>query len=228
MKKLLFSACLLVSFASTSFAQIGITATYANANAKEWERTFQLEVEDDRQLFISGTRVGVNYWFRLKNVRIEFLPSFEYAVYGTWTDNAPDRSEFDLSSWGGFVHTRFYLFDFANDCNCPTFSKQNQLFKKGFFVSLSPGVERFTSSRTVKENGVSTVIAASEWKASGGVGVGLDLGISDFLTVTPIAGISYAQDLNGSHLFNSAEPNVPSSDLMQYYAGINIGLRFNQ
>lgn len=227
MKKLLFSICLFIAFVATSFAQVGITAAYANADAKEWERVFQLEIEDDRQLFISGARLGINYWFRLKNVRIEFLPSVEYASYGTWTNNAVDRSEFDLSSWGGFVHTRFYLFDFANDCNCPTFSKQNQLFKKGFFVSLSPGVERFTSSLTVKENGVSTITSVSEWKASGGIGVGLDLGISDFLTVTPIAGISYAQNLNGSHLFNSTEPNVPNSDLMQYYAGVNIGLRFN-
>ncbi|MEM1326235.1 MAG: hypothetical protein AAGI23_09795 [Bacteroidota bacterium] len=228
MKKLLLSSCLFFFLFTISSAQIGITATYASAEAENWEFAFQQEFGSERQLFVNGSRVGLNYWFRLKPIRIEFLPSIEYADYGTWSSfsSPSDRLEYDLTSLGTFLNTRLYLFDFANDCNCPTFSKQNDWFKKGFFVNLAPGVERLRSSIVTKAGEESVTTAEEEWKLSGGVGVGIDFGISDFLTLTPIAGVSYSRDLNGDHLFDTTEPNASNTDLIQYYAGINIGLRF--
>lgn len=237
MKKVMLSILLLISLIFTISAQVGITLSYANADAQYWDYAFQQKIEKDRKLFINGARVGINSWFRLEKVRIEFLPSLEYAVYETspnlinvlGSPNVEDRSlSYRLSSWGTFLHTRFYLFDFNNDCNCPTFSKQNQTFKKGFFVSLSPGVERLSSSVTNTVGNATNESIGAEWKFTGGIGAGLDLGVSDFLTITPLFGANYTQNMSGGHLFDNPDSDEPVTDLFQYYLGVNIGLRFNK
>ena len=87
--------------------------------------------------------------------------------------------------------------DFEGDCDCPTFSNQSTLIKKGFYFELSPGVGYYTShydsslptvSNPEGENSTATVDAFS-YKI--GVAVGLDIGLSNLLTINPYAMYNY-------------------------------------
>ncbi|MEL6945366.1 MAG: hypothetical protein AAFO82_22165, partial [Bacteroidota bacterium] len=229
MKKTLLSLCFGL-FAVLSFAQIGITAGYTSLEAPEWEFEFQQEFGTENQLLANGNRVGINYWLRLKKVRLEFFPSIEYANYGSQIGNSSSVSQFNYSARfvGGFLHTRVYLFDFINDCNCPTFSKQNETFKKGFFVQLSPGYEFFqTEVKTRTEDNVLTR-NNNDSKLSLGASIGLDIGVSDFMTLTPIVGASYLSEVDGDHLMNDKVLGDDFSNIYQFFAGINVGLRFER
>ncbi|MEM0993900.1 MAG: hypothetical protein AAGI49_12755 [Bacteroidota bacterium] len=229
MKKALF-LWLFISICTLATAQIGITAGYTSMEAPDWEFEFQQEFGLNNQLFVSGSRVGINYWLRLKKVRVEFFPSIEYANYGTQIGNdvSTNQTNYDANLFGGFLHTRIYPFDFINDCNCPTFSKQNETFKKGFFLLLSPGVENVQTEVTRRLGSEIRAVARSEWKPALGGGVGFDIGVSDFLTLTPLVNARYTPNVDGDHIINDNVMDDDFSDLFQFFAGINIGLRFTR
>lgn len=229
MKKTLFSLCF-GFFAVFSFAQIGVTAGYTSLEAPEWEFQFQQEFGTENQLLANGNRVGINYWLRLKKIRLEFFPSIEYANYASQVGSSSSENQFnyDARFIGGFFHTRAYLFDLINDCNCPTFSKQNETFKKGFFIQLSPGYEFFTTEMRARTEDITTETSVADSRLSLGASIGLDIGVSDFLTLTPMISASYLSDVDGDHLMSDEVIGDDFSNIYQFFAGINVGLRFER
>jgi len=229
MKKTLLSFCF-GFFALLSFAQIGVTAGYTSLEAPAWEFEFQQEFGSENQLLANGNRVGINYWLRLKKIRLEFFPSIEYANYGSQIGNEATANQTNYSAKfiGGFFHARIYPFDLINDCNCPTFSKQNETFKKGFFIQLSPGYEFFTTEIRTRTEDNLVERNNSDSKLSLGASIGLDIGVSDFITLTPMVGASYLSDVDGDHLMSDKVLGDDFSNVYQFFAGINVGLRFER
>lgn len=135
-----------------------------------------------------GIHASVEYNFRLKQKRIEFRPGLGYRF--TWNGSSQDgyfRSvDFDMN-------TAIYPFDFAGDCHCPTFSKSGDLFKKGFFLELNPGVgyQLLSRLRSDPDDPARLPIRSKnvEWKLGGSVG--LDIGLSDLFTLTPLLSATY-------------------------------------
>ena len=136
-----------------------------------------------------GPEVAAHYWIRLKNLRIEFYPevfygSFNHDEFAFATDFTYGWMEIGLG-----IPTRVYPFDLKSDCDCPTFSKQNDLFKKGFFLFLDPSV-RFSKANNF-------AYRVNDWSGEPGIsrswssalalgfGAGLDIGISDLVTISP-------------------------------------------
>ena len=118
-----------------SQAQFGVSFGYQSSDAPDW--TFPNSVFQETGGFESPGEmysIGIDYWFRLKNRRIEFLPELNYS----WSE-----SDFLISGntirtqfFSFFFNTNVYFLDLASDCDCPTFSKQNDFFKKGLFFQL--------------------------------------------------------------------------------------------
>jgi hypothetical protein len=74
MKKL-FVVVFVCFFSKVVLAQFGINAGYRSNGGNNWDN--YLEGQD----FIkSGYKVGIDYWFRLKNKRIEFTPELAIAT----------------------------------------------------------------------------------------------------------------------------------------------------
>ncbi len=130
-----------------------------------------------------GLQASVEYNFRLKQKRIEFRPGLGYRF--TWNgsnDNGYFKSfDFDLN-------TAVYPFDFEGDCHCPTFSKNGNLIKKGFFLELNPGVgyQILSRLRSDPDDPDRLPIRSKNmvWKIGGSAG--LDIGISEQFTLTPM------------------------------------------
>ena len=121
-----------------------------------------------------GADVGVGYWFRLKNVRLEFVPEVGVSRLST-----TEPKEGTTATWmpGVRFHTRLYPLDFRNDCDCPTFSKQQKTFQKGFFLELTPQADWVLANNKSSTNSYGLL--------SAGLGAGFDVGLSDHVTLTP-------------------------------------------
>lgn len=158
-------------------AQFG-AASYYNLNQTRTNTVLPEEVLNFGELD-NGTEFAAHYWFRLQNKRIEFLPTLYYAAA-----ESPVTGE-SFSEYGFQFKSNFYLFDFGGDCDCPTFGKQGPALQKGFFLQLSPGYARYAF----------TPFSGAEREGRGGFtlggGVGLDIGISNLITLTPFAGVRY-------------------------------------
>ena len=199
--------------------QIGISGAYKTFSADSWEDYFRTEFAENPGS-ATGYAAGVNYWFRLKNRRIEFLPELSYEQY----ENTAGTSNFEHRILSFYFNTNIYPFDFESDCDCPTWSKTGNFFTKGFFIQLSPGIwqlrNRYETDQQYEDENLTWAI---------GGGAGLDLGISDFLTVTPMVKMYYSPDKSWNNLPGfSSESVAVSSNIRQLYAGLKIGFSWQQ
>lgn len=186
---------LLVATVSSLSAQFGVQTT-ANFNSIRGEIPGSEEFSPYE--FATGYEVALHYWFRLPKRRIEFQPTVFYATADTETASR-------FSEYGVQLKTNIYLFDLAEECDCPTFGKQGPKLQKGFFLQLAPGYSRY---------GFDLALATDENDGGFNLGValGLDIGVSNFLTLTPIAGMRYG--------FSNIGPELEVTDVTGQPLGI--------
>lgn len=232
MKLHLFSFLVVFTFSTSLLhAQYGLNITYQTFSAGDWE-TLVLDSDiPQAEAIATGFGVGIDRWFRLKNTRIEFFPELNYSRYNkNWSG---DAGGLELQRISLFANTHFYLLDMAGDCDCPTFSKDGGVFKKGFFVRLSPGISYNRMESTVAV--ISDTRNVSGISPSLGIGIGLDIGVNDFVTVTPFVDYRYMfgtewKNLNAALIPTSSVVNadINTSNVETVHFGLRIGLRFDE
>lgn len=211
-----------ICFSATLMAQVGIRSYYQNINAPNWERL-------DREGAVLGDTVmyqplsigiGLDYWFRLGDYRVEFFPEVGYIQMSSFQ---VDSNRLQWDQWFARVNTHFYVFDFEEDCDCPTFSKQSPWLKKGFFFSLSAGAAYAQYDRIVTPD-----LRHSNVNFTASIGLGLDIGINDFITLTP--------NIQWAHWFTPEWQGLAAGEVMDLERshatavqfGLRLGLRFDQ
>jgi len=208
---------------SKTSAQYGINASYQTFSASNWEGLIQASSLDGAAPIASGFAVGIDRWFRLKNARVEFFPELNYARYSVdWDDNKTSLAHQQISLFG---NTRFYLFDLTGDCDCPTFSKDGNFLKKGFYVELSPGISYGISSF----KGINNDPSSSSIIPSVGLGVGVDIGLSDLITITPMIRFRQHFSAEWENLIENLDIESSPVDLSAQKSGLetfSFGIRF--
>lgn len=124
---------------------------------------------------------GIDYWFRLTKSRIEFTPELSVGYSSQSISELPDF-ESTLWKYNVLLNIQIYALDLEGDCNCPTFSKQGATINKGLFFQLVPKLTYNNEKLLANQNSTSL----NHWTYGVGIGMGLDIGISDLLTVSPI------------------------------------------
>lgn len=200
-------------------AQLGINAGYAGLNATEWSDGIN-ENTGEEFSNMTGYQIGVDYRLRIKNVRIEFLPTISYSSF----KESINTSELKSRLLGFHLYTLVYLFDLEGDCDCPTWSKSGNIFQKGFFLEIAPGINSFD----IEVDNENKINGGSANFIDVGVGVGLDIGLSDYITISPSVryhlspetewALERADALTEYPLFNS----FPK----QLYAGVRLAFNF--
>ncbi|MFT5384128.1 MAG: hypothetical protein ACI8VT_003263 [Saprospiraceae bacterium] len=175
MKKLLLLCCVcLITY--TSYAQFGINAGLRVNGETAWQHFTN---KDD--FLKTGYKVGLDYWFRLKKVRVEFTPELNFSQFkAEYTSPIDDKYTLKNNIYGFHLNTNIYPLSFKDDCNCPTFKKDGQVIEKGFHIILSPGVNYFDMSINKDDYKTKDVVF------SAGLGVGLDVGLAEYITITPL------------------------------------------
>jgi len=189
-------------------AQFGINVGYQINQSEGWIPSGATE-----PIVSNGYKAGIDYWFRLKQKRIEFTPEVSYAFYES--AYLPEMTNDRVAFFSLQINTQFYLLDLLNDCNCPTFSKQNNFFKKGFFLRLSPGLTRLHW--------------ASGWgkvQPTLGMGIGLDIGVSDLLTISPLLTFRYLPKLEWAPVI-PPQIHGAAANFWQFSPGLRLGFRLD-
>jgi len=173
--KLAVAICILVFVANIqqAKAQFGAHLSYQTIKASTPTDTTTFYIN-------SGQSVGLDYWFRLRNKRLEFTPEISFTLY----NNTTDSLGLTLRKYQSFqvrFNVNLYPFSFNDDCDCPTFSKDNDLIKKGFFISFHPAV----SKGNYYGEGIEDIVPNEKINYHLGLGAGLDIGVSDLFTLTP-------------------------------------------
>lgn len=221
---------------SAAYPQVGITGSYTAGNYRELQTQLanhlDLGVAQGQDLWQNGYKLGIDYWFRLKPVRIEFFPEIAWSQFQTDLfdpiQSTPLNSK--LQNLHFQANINIYPLDFVGDCDCPTFSKSEPIFQRGFFIQLSPGVQY---QSMVFDAGASAV-TYSDWNYTLAGGIGLDIGVSDFITVTPYAKYWYLLEVNHDQLNefmpydSSPTGEFENSSASMIEAGLRLGLRFDQ
>lgn len=241
MKKLFLFPVVLLLFSIGLHAQIGVSFGFVNYDTPGWNERIESNasfVGNSTSFDSNGFQYGIDYWFRLKQKRIEFMPEISFYQLNAFVESEthPDfgySADMTASFFQLHFNTQIYPFDFAGDCDCPTFSKDGDVFKKGLFIRLAPGLsygsykeERAeltfagSTTNTVKEIGVTPTLRA---------GVGLDIGVSDFITITPIIQYTHTLPTEGfSVLGTELNDDLVSSEVTQLYFGVRFGFRFDE
>ena len=224
MKKLLL-ICFVCLLSSTLFAQFGINAGLRVNGEMNW----QYFTNKDGFLK-TGYKVGVDYWFRLKKVRVEFLPELNFSQFkDDYTSSLDEVYKFKSNIYGLHLNTHIYPLNFKDDCNCPTFKKDGEVIEKGFHFIISPGVNYFDLSINTDSYKTNDVVF------SAGLGVGLDVGLTDYMTVTPMVlyhryfeadweeldkALNYLDDIPANASTNTS--------FNQFFFGIRLSMRFDE
>ncbi len=233
------SSFLVVFFCFAGFmlsAQVGLSVKYQSNNSKEWNSIYENESNSNDKFISSALEYGVNYWFRLKNQRIEFLPEITYSKLSS--DNLSNQqliSKAEKTTIGINLNVQIYPLDFFNDCNCPTFSKDGNILSKGFYWLLSPGLTRNSKNlfHDLPGQGSPDIIEAkseNQITAHIGIGLGLDIGVADIFTISPFAlyNLSFGHEwseLNTTYGVSENETYATSSNLSQFNIGIRLMFR---
>lgn len=179
----------LIFFSLQLSAQFGVRLKYNSSSFPNYEKHFNQSFQtDNKAVFNNGMEAGADYWFRLKKQRIEFMPELAYSLASTTFNAAKGLDKVSLTGIHFNFHTHIYALDMEGDCNCPTFSKQGASFNKGLFFHVTPGIGYYSTSTTVRKDDLTPINYkdANSLVFRAGVGIGLDLGVSDLLTITPI------------------------------------------
>jgi hypothetical protein len=207
-----------------AFGQFGVTGSYLNADVREWE-TLVAE-QTNSPLYNNGYKVGIDYWFRLKNIRIEFMPEVGYSNMEAEIVPLDDLfpNQFQTTAYHFQLNTNIYAFNIATDCECPTWSKSEPILQKGFFFQLSPGVAFF--QQEISREGQEP-IESEDFTYTLAAGAGLDIGVSDLLTITPMVKYWYIPEAGWAGLDEALgiEESVSSISYLEF--ALRIGVRFD-
>lgn len=227
MKKNLLLA-FLISWCYVASAQYGINAGYVQNSKMQWGHYLG---EDN--FLKSGFKVGVDYWFRLKNYRVEFTPELSYSRFQHKKSSPSDASMYEFTSnfANFYFNTNLYFLDLKGDCDCPTWSKEGSFINKGIFIQLSPGIS-YMGNKLKHE----TTYKDSDMVFSLGLGLGVDIGVTDVVTVTPMVSFrrhfqAQWKDLNKAidpADFTAGADASETTDFNQLYVGVRFGFRLDE
>ena len=221
--KACFSTALALSFLLFGLpanGQVGLSGGYLNFKASDW-----LDAAGERTnksiASLAGWQVGADYWFRLQQKRVEFTVEANDSSYSE--SGLPSGNQLEIAAYGLQLNTALYPLDFGSDCNCPTWSKSGDVFAKGFFIQLIAGGV-YQDKKLVSADFSSE---QQDLALKLGAGIGLDIGISDFFTVTPLVRYEYFPKLTWEGL---ATDTVGKDETTgnQIFAGIRLGFRFDE
>jgi hypothetical protein len=176
MRKLVF-ILLLIGWLKAANAQFGIQMStginYFQDSKKE------AAVSPSNSLHYS---IGPSYWFRLKNLRVEFNPAlvFDYN-HSEYLKNDFGFNTLDEYNFALNFPILIYPLDFGNDCHCPTFNKSGQFFEKGFYFLLYPSLPYSSKKVTIGDSSFNKSFTGFQL----GIGAGIDIGLNKNWTISP-------------------------------------------
>lgn len=220
---------------TNSFSQIGINGQfvfteiindgqYIYSRDETWSYSGNGTSGSIRELYDRGWVIGFDYRLRSRNYHIEFQPELSI--------NHRDRNDGTVIQNTStlinlFFKTNLYFLDIYDDCNCPTSSNKSPFLKKGLFFQIAPGI----SFWDLKYDGYHNIVHINRTSVPLSIGgaLGLDMGINNHLTISPILGVRYFPKVRfKGHTGLPGQPSLDKiitmrGDPLFFSAGLRIG-----
>ena len=209
----IFAFILALFFCIPIWGQFGVRVKFNNNNFSDFNNN---QLTQDRSAFSGSLEIGLDYWLRMKNYRIEFLPEISYERN---TEDIITGNKVTFSAISFFLNTNIYFMDFQGDCDCPTFSKEGGFVAKGLHLILSPGISKYS----FKVNNFTEGEGNLNWNA--GIGLGMDIGVNDLITATPFVLYRYRSGLKWDSLEEFVNNGDTDTSANQFQFGLRIGFR---
>lgn len=192
-------------------AQFGVSGQYTHYYLEDWEETARTNLHQHNY------GIALDYWFRLRDYRWEMVPT----ISGHMGVNSEDEEGtiYNLKSTKFHFKNNFYILDFKGDCNCPTFSKQGGFLEKSLFLQVAPGY----GLNILQTNSESIDLQDFNHLFELGLGAGLDIGLSDLITLSPY--FNYVITTKTDHDYLRQFNGMDKQNMNYFVAGIRLGLR---
>lgn len=230
MMRLLFAFLSFCLFTNVVTAQLeaGITAGYFFQSIPEWE-TAAFGTRTNDRLLKSGLAQEIDLKIAgFENYRVEFH------LNGGFNNSKTTKElrSYKLQQIDIGISTKIYLLSLEADCDCPTFSRDAGILEKGFFVELSPAISAFKGK--IEDQAIVSEDTGLSFKM--GVGIGLEIGITDFITISPIVKYNRYfnvewEDLQADIAAFDQSPVIEGNNttaINQLYGGIRLALRLKR
>ena len=211
------------------YGQFGVRAFVGQNHFNRWEEILATTPRPrETNILTNGYSFSVDYWIRPQNFRLEFFPELGYETITTSVSHIEETSSYSVNAFRAGLNMHFYPFDFRGDCDCPTFSKEGDFFQKGFFLLLRPSYSYF--DKDMNADGATNSHRSGSAQFAGGIG--LDFGISDLITVTPIIQYVYSVGVNWEGFSSTLgiihiQPPDENASVTQFQAGLRLGIRLD-
>jgi len=183
-------------------AQIDIDLSVQRPSYHDWDRLLTETSNSEQNIFDWKAGIGFAYRVFPYQVRIGYRPGLHF-LFGQkgleFSEAIPQKNYSILQSYLS-IPVHIYPFDLWGDCNCPTFGKQHDFFKKAFYLEFIPAL-------SVKQLKLADQLVTEQvWNAAFhiGLGTGINIAVSDHLTISPMLSyhLGFAEKWNGLGLFH--------------------------
>jgi hypothetical protein len=180
--KILSSLFFSLFFCFSLNAQVGVSLSYKNMNAPYWS----LLLGENETLFKNGHSFSVDYWLKMDNVRIDFLPEFGFSKFSN--EIAPigiyPKRTFIAQFFNFQLNTNFYPLDFFKQHTDSENRNPTENVARSVFVQISPGASMvYLSYRAAFEE---MLLPPRTTAYFIGMGAGFDIHYKNYLTLTPM------------------------------------------
>ena len=223
-KSTLFIVALFISFGIK--AQIGVHFKTISTKGSDWNTIISLDLSSEEKVFTTGFEYGVDWWLRLKKYRIEWTPQLSYGKSeSTFITSGGNLRSYKIQMFNFTMNNNIYIFD-LKEPDCPRYGLQKDIFKKGFFLQVSPGITSFKQFFAIEGNAQET--STTTFKI--GLGAGMDFVIGNIISITPYAKMNFYplvswDQLRETHAGGAPQITSGSSAINQLVIGIRLGLR---
>jgi len=181
MKKLSSLICLLF-FCFTLNAQVGVSLSYRNIDAPYWG----LLLGENETIFKNGHSFSVDYWLKMRNVRIDLLPELGFSKFSN--EIAPigiyPKRTFISQFFNFQLNANIYPLDFFKQYTEKELRNPTENVAHSLFVQISPGVSMvYLSYRAALEE---MLLPPRRTSYFIGLGAGFDIHYKNYLTLTPM------------------------------------------
>ena len=211
------------------YGQFGVRAFMGQNQFDRWEEILATTPRPrETDILTTGYSFSLDYWIRPENFRLEFFPELGYETMSTSISHIEETSSYSVNAYRIGLNVHLYPLDFRGDCDCPTFSKEGSFFQKGFFLLLRPAYSIFDKNMNV--DGSTNSHSSGSIQIAGGAG--LDFGISDLVTITPIIQYVYSAGVDWEGFSSTLgiihiQPPDESASLTQLQVGVRLGIRLD-
>lgn len=214
-------------------AQFGITGSYAVTNdwwiaPKEYNNTGNND-KTGWHFIDDGWTTGIDYRIKFKSVRIKFVPELNYSRLTRFAASRDKNFKNTTSVFSFYFNTDLYLFDLRGNDYALNNKKTASFLKRGLFIRLSPGISHWRMYDSFLDN---IFIDSKIWGLNIAGSLGLDIEITDLLTITPIIGVRTHQKMrvllhNISSNSSSPEPIPLYASPVFWNAGLRVGVQLD-